>query len=97
MTTLTDTVGIEVPSRTPVRPAAPLDDSMHQPSTPKLRSAERTFEIESPNGYARTVVGTIEYLDEEARTYVVRTRTGSLARVPLRDITGEHGYLPERP
>jgi hypothetical protein len=54
-----------------------------------------TFEIESPNGYARTVVGTIEYLGDEARTYMVRSRIGELVRVPLRDIKREHGHLPE--
>lgn len=96
MITLTDPVRVEGPSRGPVTPVAPLDNPVHP--APKLEPggpAERTFEIESPNGTARTVVGTIESLDEVARAYVVRTRTGSFARVPLRDITREHGSLLE--
>jgi hypothetical protein len=93
MTTLTDPVRLASPARTPIRPTAPLDRMGDRPSKPK--PAERTFEIESPNGYARTVAGTIEYLDEEARTYMVRSNTGGLVRVPLRDIKAEHGFLPE--
>jgi hypothetical protein len=88
MTTLMDSVRVDVPARAPVQPAAPLDHPVDPASKP--RPAERTFAIESPNGYARTVVGTIEYLDDEARTYMVRTRTGDLVRVPLRDIANEH-------
>jgi hypothetical protein len=95
MTRLTNSVRLEVPTRAPVRPAAPLDHSLDPASEPKPRPAERTFEIESPNGYARTVVGTIEHLDDETRTYVVRTRSGSLVGVPLRDITMEYGSFPE--
>ncbi len=91
MTTLTDSVGVGVPGRSPVEPAAPLDRPVEPVSKP-LR-AERAFEIESPNGYLRTVVGTIEYFDEEANTYMVRSRTGELYRVPLRDIRSEHGVV----
>jgi hypothetical protein len=93
MSVLMDPVRIDTPSRTAVRPAAPLDRAGDPLSKPK--PSERTFEIESPNGYARTVVGTIEYFDDEARTYIVRSRIGELVRVPLRDIKREHGYLPE--
>jgi hypothetical protein len=85
MTTLTDPVLLAVPGRAPIQPAAPLDRSGSKP-----RPAERTFEIESPNGYARTVVGTVEYFDDEAATYMVRS-AGELVRVPLRDIKTEHG------
>ena len=92
MTTLTDSIPLDVPARSPIQPAAPLDRSVERESKPK--PAERTFEIESPNGYLRTVVGTIEYLDEEANTYMVRSRTGELVRVPMRDIKREHGFLP---
>ncbi len=88
MTTLTDSVGVRAPGRSPVEPAAPLDPPVEPVSKP--RRAERAFEIESPNGYLRTVVGTIDYLDEEANTYIVRSRTGELNRVPLRDIRSEH-------
>jgi hypothetical protein len=63
MTTLTDPVLLATPGRARIQPAAPLDRSASKP-----RQAERAFEIESPNGYARTVVGTVEYLDVEART-----------------------------
>ena len=55
------------------------------------RSLERWFEVESPGGYARTVVGQLAYFDDEAQTYMVLTRDGVLVRVPLRDITSSHG------
>jgi hypothetical protein len=55
------------------------------------RSLERSFEVESPGGYARTVVGQLAYFDDEAQTYMVLTREGVLVRVPLRDITSSHG------
>ena len=55
------------------------------------RSLERSFEVESPGGYARTVVGRLAYFDDEAQTYMVLTREGVLVRVPLRDITSSHG------
>jgi hypothetical protein len=88
MTRLTDPVFVATPPRAPVEPAAPLDRSGVPP--PKPTTGERTFELESPNGYARTVVGTVEYLDGEARTYMVSS-AGALVRVPLRDIKAEHG------
>jgi len=91
MTTLIDTVRIEVPTRSPVQPAAPLD----LPRDNASRSAECSFEVESRGGYARTVVGQVAYLDEEAQTYMVLTRDGVLVRVPLRDITSSHG-VPRR-
>ncbi len=36
--------------------------------------SERSFEVESPGGYARTVVGQLAYFDDEAQTYMVLTR-----------------------
>lgn len=77
---LQDLVHLETPSRSPVRPAAPLD--------PGTASGGRQvyFELESPGGYRRTVTGTIAYLDDEAQTYMVRAPDGELIRVPLRDI-----------
>jgi hypothetical protein len=77
---LQDPVHFETPTRSPVRPAAPLD--------PRTVSGERkvSFELESPGGYRRTVTGTIAYLDEEAHTYMVLAVDGELIRVPLRDI-----------
>jgi hypothetical protein len=77
---LEDPIHLETPSRSPVRPTAPLD--------PGTTSGERevSFELESPGGYRRTVTGSIAYLDEEAHTYMVLEADGDLIRVPLRDI-----------
>jgi hypothetical protein len=91
MTTLVDTVRIEAPPRSPVQPAAPLDPPRDVAS--ESHSDERSFEVESRGGYTRTVVGRIAYLDEEAQTYMVRTRTGMLVRVPLRDITSSSSSI----
>jgi hypothetical protein len=93
MTTLMDTVRIDAPKRSPVRPASPLDPSWDNNS--ETRSRERSFEVASRGGYARTVVGRLAYFDEEAQTYMVLTRDGALARVPLRDITSSAG-VPRR-
>jgi hypothetical protein len=60
------------------------------------RSVERSFEVESRGGYARTVVGQLAYLDDEAQTYMVLTRAGSLVRVPMRDIKSSHNVSAER-
>ena len=89
MTTLMDTVRVEAPTRPPVKPAAPLDAP--RDAATESRSPERSFEVESRGGYARTVVGRLAYFDEEAQTYMVLTRDGTLVRVPLRDITSSHG------
>jgi hypothetical protein len=77
---LQDPIHLETPTRSPVRPAAPLD--------PRTASGERevSFELESPGGYRRTVAGTIAYLDDEAQTYMVLAPDEALIRVPLRDI-----------
>jgi hypothetical protein len=93
MTTLIDTVRIEAPTSSPVRPASPLDPSWDDAS--ESRSRERSFEVASRGGYARTVVGRLAYFDDEAQTYMVLTRSGVLVRVPLRDITSSHG-VPRR-
>ena len=50
-------------------------------------ASETSFELSSHGGYARTVVGTVAYLDEQAETFMVRGRDGGLTRVPLRDVT----------
>jgi hypothetical protein len=89
MTTLMDTVRIDAPKRSPVRPASPLDPLWDNNS--ETRSRERSFEVASRGGYARTVVGRLAYFDEEAQTYMVLTRDGTLVRVPLRDITSSRG------
>ena len=95
MTTLTDTVRIEAPTRAPLRPASPLDRSWD--NKPETRSLERSFEVASRGGYARTVVGRLAYFDEEAQTYMVLTRDGTLVRVPLRDITSSRGVSRRGP
>lgn len=77
---LQDPTHLEAPSRSSVRPAAPLDPG----SAPE--DCDVSFELESPGGYLRTVTGTMAYLDQEAHTYMVRTPYGALIRVPIRDI-----------
>jgi hypothetical protein len=74
---------------TPIQPAAPLDAP--RDAATGSRSPERSLEVESRGGYARTVAGRVAYLDDEAQTYMVLTRAGILVRVPLRDITSSHG------
>jgi hypothetical protein len=86
--TLQDPVHIEIPNRSPVRPAAPLDPR------PARDARVVTFDVESPGGYRRTVTGTIAYLDDEAETYMVLAPDGTLIRVPLRDITRTYGPDP---
>ena len=92
MTTLIDTVHIGAQTSSPVQPGTPLDAP--RDAATGSRSPERSFEVESRGGYARTVVGQVAYLDDEAQTYMVLTRDGVLVRVPLRDITSSHGVLP---
>jgi hypothetical protein len=46
--------------------------------------------LASHGGYARTVTGTVEFLDAEAQTFMVRDADGGLIRVPLRDVTSAH-------
>lgn len=45
-----------------------------------------SFQFELPNGYLTEVVGTLEAFDEGARTFLVRTKAGELARVPERGV-----------
>jgi hypothetical protein len=45
-----------------------------------------SFQFELPNGFVGEAVGVLEYFDEGAQTYVVRTKDGDLARVPLRGV-----------
>ena len=52
MTSLTDTVRIEAPKRSPVRPAFPLDPSWDNAS--ETRSPKRSFEVEGRSGSPRT-------------------------------------------
>jgi hypothetical protein len=52
MTTLMDTVRIEAPKRSPVKPVSPLDPSWDTESG--ARSLERSFEVEVRGGYPPT-------------------------------------------
>ena len=45
-----------------------------------------SFQFELPNGFISEAVGTLEYFDEGAATYMVRRKNGELARVPLRGV-----------
>ena len=58
---------------------------------------ETSFAVSSPGGYARTVTGTVTFLDEEAQTFMVRVADGQLVRVPLRDVTSAHRTVPAEP
>ena len=89
MTTLMDTDRTEAPEGPRSKPAAEVDARRDTPT--ESRSLERSFEVASRGGYARTVVGRLAYFDEEAQTYMVLTRSGALVRVPLRDITSSRG------
>ena len=93
MTTLTGTVRTDSPAKPRSMPAAAVDARRDTPT--ESRSLERSFEVASRGGYARTVVGRLAYFDEEAQTYMVLTRSGALVRVPLRDITSSRG-VPRR-
>jgi hypothetical protein len=56
--------------------------------------ARVSFQYELPNGFITEVVGTFEYYDADAETYLVRTKSGELARVPLRGVL--HGKVVSR-
>jgi hypothetical protein len=56
----------------------------------RAAASETSFELRSHGGYARTVRGKVAYLDEEARTFMVRVAGGGLIRVPLRDVASVH-------
>ena len=95
MTTHMDTDRTEAPTRPRSKPAAAVDARRITPT--ESRSLERSFEVASRGGYARTVVGRVAYLDEEAQVYMVLTRAGMLVRVPLRDITSSSSVTSRRP
>ena len=54
--------------------------------TPDDLGSRVSFQFELPNGFTSEVVGTLEYFDEGAATYMVRRKDGELARVPLRGV-----------
>jgi hypothetical protein len=45
-----------------------------------------SFQFELPNGFVGEVVGTLEWYDVAAATYMVRRKDGQLARVPARGV-----------
>jgi len=45
-----------------------------------------SFQFELPNGYVGEAVGVLEAYDEAAETFLVRTRDGTLARIPARGV-----------
>jgi len=45
-----------------------------------------SFQFELPNGFVGEAAGLLEAYDEGAETYMVRTKTGELARVPARGV-----------
>jgi hypothetical protein len=50
--------------------------------TPSDVGRRVSFQYELPNGYVGEVVGSLEAFDEQANTFLVRRRDGSLVRVP---------------
>jgi hypothetical protein len=54
--------------------------------TPGDAGKRVSFQFELPNGYIGEAVGLLESYDEEAETYLVRTKDGELARVPRRGV-----------
>ena len=45
-----------------------------------------SFQFELPNGFLGEVVGTLQWYDVPAATYMVRRKDGELARVPSRGV-----------
>jgi hypothetical protein len=45
-----------------------------------------TFQFELPNGFLGEAVGVLERWDEEAQTYFVRKKDGTVVRVPARGV-----------
>ena len=45
-----------------------------------------SFQFELPNGFLGEVVGTLEWYDVPAATYMIRRKDGELARVPARGV-----------
>jgi hypothetical protein len=94
MTTLMDSVRIDVPTRSPVQPAAPLDPP--RGTACESRLSESSLEVESRGGPARTVVGRVAYLDDEAQTHMVLPAPECSSGFPLRDFTRSHVVAAEK-
>jgi hypothetical protein len=54
--------------------------------TPEDVGKRVAFQFELPNGYITEVVGALELYDQQAATYMVRTKNGDLVRVPERGV-----------
>ncbi|HEX6331265.1 MAG TPA: hypothetical protein VF129_08265 [Actinomycetota bacterium] len=54
--------------------------------TPQDVGKRVSFQFELPNGFLSEVVGVLEYFDQPAETFMVRRKSGELARVPLRGV-----------
>ena len=54
--------------------------------TPADLGKRVSFQFELPNGFVGEAVGVLEFYDDEAETYVLRAKDGSLARVPRRGV-----------
>lgn len=54
--------------------------------TPQDVGRRVSFQYELPNGYLGEALGVLEHFDDGAQTYMVRTKDGALARVPLRGV-----------
>jgi hypothetical protein len=54
--------------------------------TPDDTGKRVSFQFELPNGFVGEAVGTLEYYDHQAETYMVRRKDGELARVPARGV-----------
>jgi hypothetical protein len=59
--------------------------------TPEDTGKRVSFQFELPNGFLGEVVGTLEWYDVAAATYMVRRKDGELARVPARGV--RHGKV----
>ncbi|HVM11969.1 MAG TPA: hypothetical protein VM638_05785 [Actinomycetota bacterium] len=57
--------------------------------TPDHVGRRVTFQYELPNGFLGEVVGTLEWFDSAAATFVVKDREGRLVRVPEKGV--RHG------
>ena len=54
--------------------------------TPSDVGKRVSFQFELPNGYVGEALGRLEAYDDGAATYMVRTKDGTLVRVPLRGV-----------
>ena len=63
--------------------------------TPEHTGRRVSFQYELPNGYVGEVVGTLEWYDEAAATFVVKDRRGELVRVPAKGV--RHGRVVREP